>query len=200
MLHMNQRQRVYRFFSGLFANPGSELLEDLSGNEVEELAELLGVEAPAKSTYELSREDLAEVFTGLFVARMGGVPAPPYGSVYLDGGLLMGASTGQVAEKYSEQGLVFEDTTEPPDYLATELEFLYFLIGKEEAGFKQRDLAAAKKSTSSQCEFLEQCLLPWLEPFVERLAKTEEKTIYHWGAHALLGFCRQELNWLKRLT
>lgn len=200
MLHINQRQRLYRFFSELFANPEAELLDALSGNEVEELAGLLGVEAPAKSTYELSREDLAEVFTGLFVARMGGVPAPPYGSVYLDGGLLMGASTGQVAEKYSEQGLVFEDTTEPPDYLATELEFLYFLVGKEEAGFKQRDLAVAKKATSSQCEFLEQCLLPWLEPFAERLAKIDEETIYHWGAISLLDFCRQELNWLKRLT
>ena len=200
MLHINQRQRLYQFFACLFANPGPELVQYLADNEVNEIAELLGVDAAAKSTYDLSQENLAEVFTGLFVARMGGVPAPPYGSVYLDNGLLMGASTSRVAELYSKQGLVFEDATEPPDYLSTELEFLYFMVGKEEAGFKQRDLAAAKVATKSQHEFLEQCLLPWLEPFVDRLAGIEEETLYHWGAATLLVFCRQEQDWLSRLT
>ena len=199
MLHINQRQRVYRFFAALFTNPGPELIQTLSGGEVDEIAELLGVELPAEATCNLSQEEFAELFTGLFIARMGGVPAPPYGSVYLDGGLLMGASTSRVADIYREQGLVFEDATEPADYLATELEFLYFLVGKEEAGFKQRDLTAARAATAGQHEFLEQCLLPWLEPFVDRLTGTEEKTLYHWGATTLLAFCRQERDWLSRL-
>ena len=200
MLHINQRQRLYRFFAGLFANPGTDLVQVLLNNEVNEISELLGVDPVPEATYKLSQEALAEVYTGLFVARMGGVPAPPYGSVYLDSGLLMGASTNRVAELYREQGLVFEDTTEPPDYLATELEYLYYLVGKEEAGFKQRDLAVAKKATKSQYEFLDQCLLPWLEPFTDRLAGIEEETLYHWGATSLLLFCRQERDWLSRLT
>ena len=199
MLHINQRQRLYRFFAGLFANPGPELLQSLSNNEPGEIAELLGIEAPAKATYDLTQEEFAELFTGLFIARMGGVPAPLYGSVYLDSGLLMGASTNRVAEIYREQGLVFEDATEPADYLATELEFLYFLVGKEEAGFKQRDLTAARAATAGQHEFLEQCLLPMLEPFADRLNGTEEETLYHWGATTLLTFCRQERDWLSRL-
>jgi TorA maturation chaperone TorD len=200
MLHVNQRQKVYQFFACLFANPGQELQQALEINEVDTVAGLLGVEVSSEIKAEFSFDKLAETYTGLFVARMGGVPAPLYGSVYLDAGLLMGPSTSRVAEIYREQGLVFEDATEPPDYLATELEFLYFLVGKEEAGFKQRDLAAAKGSTTSQLAFLDECLLPWLVQFTERLSKVEGQTLYHWGATALLTFCRQEREWLSRIS
>jgi TorA maturation chaperone TorD len=199
MLHINQRQKVYQFFAGLFANPGPESLQVLASDEVNVVAGLLEVEVPLELKTDYSEEELAELYTGLFVARMGGVPAPLYGSVYLDAGLLMGPSTGRIAELYREQGLVFEDATEPPDFLSTELEFLFFLVGKEEDGFKQRDLAAAKAATTSQLEFLDSALLPWLEQFVERLVKVEENTLYHWGATALLSFCRQERDWLSRL-
>jgi TorA maturation chaperone TorD len=200
MLHINQRQRLYQFFASLFANPGPELVQALSGGEVDAVADLLGVEVPPEAKSSFSIETLAELYTGLFVARMGGVPAPLYGSVYLDAGLLMGPSTGLVAEIYRKQGLVFEDATEPADFLATELEFLYFLVGKEEAGFKQRDLVAARSATANQLEFLETRLLPWLEQFVDRLNKVEEKTLYHWGGISLLAFCRQEQEWLSRLS
>ncbi|MBE0501142.1 MAG: molecular chaperone TorD family protein [Desulfuromonadales bacterium] len=199
MLHIHQRLRLYQFFADLFANPGPELMQKLSGGEVSAVSDLLGIEAPLESGSEMSMENLSELYTGLFVARMGGVPAPLYGSVYLDAGLLMGPSTGRIAELYRQQGLVFEDATEPADFLATELEFLFFLVGREEAGFKQRDLAAARAATAGQLEFLNGELLPWLEQFVERLAKVEEKTLYHWGAQALLLFCRQERDWLSRL-
>lgn len=199
MLHVNQRQTLYQFFAALFTHPGAELMQSVSNGDVEDAAKLLGVEAPDSSVYELSQDELAEQFAGLFIARMGGVPAPLYGSVYLDDGLLMGPSTARVAEAYRNQGLVFEDATEPADYLATELEFLYFLVGKEESGFKGRDLAAAQAATASQHEFLQTSLLPWLEQFVERLKSVDGATLYHWGAAALLSFCRQEKEWLGRL-
>ncbi len=199
MLHIHQRQRLYQFFADLFANPGPELMQKLSGGEAAAVSGLLGIEVPFESGSEMSVENLSELYTGLFVARMGGVPAPLYGSVYLDAGLLMGPSTNRIAELYRQQGLVFEDATEPADFLATELEFLFFLVGREEAGFKQRDLSAARAATAAQLEFLNEELLPWLEQFVERLAKVEEKTLYHWGAQALLQFCRKERDWLSRL-
>jgi TorA maturation chaperone TorD len=199
MLHVNQRQQLYRFFAGLFANPGPELQQDLLRGDVATISALLEVEIPPGIEREYSTEELSELYTGLFIARMGGVPAPLYGSVYLDDGLLMGVSTGRVSEKYREQGLVFDDVTEPADFLATELEFLYFLVGKEEEGFKQRDLTAAKAATTTQLDFLDNELLPWLAPFTERLEKLEDKTLYHWGATALLTFCRQEQAWLSRL-
>ena len=200
MLHINQRQRLYQFFAALFAYPESDSHENLSSDEVGMVVNLLGIEVPPGVNIEFTAEELAELYTGLFVARMGGVPAPLYGSIYLDEGLLMGPSTGRIAELYRKQGLVFEDATEPPDFLATELEFLYFLVGKEEEGFKERDLTAARSATASQLEFLETALLPWLEQFSERLTKVEDKSIYQWGATALLAFCCQERDWLSRFT
>jgi len=198
MLHISQRQRVYAFFVQLFSYPDAELLAELQGETPNELGQLLAAAPPAPA--DLALEKLQETFTGLFISRHGGVPAPPYGSVYLDEGTLMGASTLRVAEAYREAGLVIDGSSEPPDFLATELEYLYFLVGREEEGFKSRDVAAARQATGRQLAFLNDLLLPWLAIFVERLEQAGADPLYLWGAQRLLAFCRDEQAWLARLN
>lgn len=198
MLHISQRQRVYAFFVQLFNYPDAELLQTLQSDDPSEIGQLLAAAPPALTG--LTLEKLQETFTGLFISRLGGVPAPPYGSVYLDEGTLMGASTLRVAEAYREAGLVIDGSTEPADFLATELEYLYFLVGREEEGFKSRDVAAARQATGRQLTFLNELLLPWLTIFVERLEKAEVDPFYLWGAQRLLAFVRDEQTWLARLN
>jgi TorA maturation chaperone TorD len=198
MLHISQRQRLYAFFSQLFTYPDAELLTVLQGESPAEVGVLLGVAPPASAG--LSLVALQEAYTGLFISRHGGVPAPPYGSVYLDDGVLMGASTLKVTEAYHAAGLVIDGSSEPADFLATELEFLYFLVGREEEGFRGRDVAAARLATSRQHDFLVNSLLPWLEPFADRIASSDAPPIYRWAAAGLLAFCRDEQSWLARLN
>jgi len=198
MLHISQRQRVYAFFVQLFNYPDDELLQTLQSDDPAEIGQLLAAAPP--TLVNLTVTGLQETYTGLFISRLGGVPAPPYGSVYLDEGTLMGASTLRVAEAYREAGLVINASSEPPDFLATELEYLYFLVGREEEGFKSRDVTAARQATGRQLAFLNDLLLPWLAIFVERLEKAGVDPLYLWGAQRLLAFVRDEQAWLARLN
>jgi len=198
MLHVRQRLQLYEFFSLLFRYPEAALVEALGAGRLAETAELLG-EAAEGANLTPDLETLQEHYTGLFIARPGGVPAPLYGSVYLDEGRLMGASTLQVAECYAGWGLSLGDGGEPADLLSTELEFLYFLVNEEVEALAGRDLERARKATSAQQSFLSTLLLPWLETFRSRLPE-DAHPIYAWGARALLGFVRSEAAWLEKLA
>jgi TorA maturation chaperone TorD len=59
----------------------------------------------------------------------GRIPVPLFGSVYLDQGLLMGASTQEVRAVYAKYGLIPEGKI-PADHLAYELGFCGFLTAQ----------------------------------------------------------------------
>lgn len=202
MLHVAERKRFYCFFAALFAYPDQELLTLLAGETPAALAKALReLEPPPALARENLLTELQIAFTDLFINRLGGAPAPPYGSVYLeDDGRLLGPSSRQVGDIYRESGLALEGSVEPPDYLATELEYLYFLVEQEEQAFGKRDLAAAKAATSRQVAFAQKYLHPWVGEFCRRLqAEPEIHPLYLWGAQALARFCDIEKLWLAKL-
>jgi len=196
-MNVQQRKRSYRFLASAFSYPTPELVQTLPA-EMAEIASRLGIDG-ADGEAAAAPQALEEAYTRLFIARLGGVPAPPYGSVYLDDGTLMGPSTQQVLACYEAAGLAFEATGEPPDFLATELEFLYYLVGQEEQALARRDLAAAKTQTRRQREFLERWLQSWLEPFAARVAADGEAGLYGRLVELLVRFVEREVDWLKRL-
>lgn len=201
MLHISARKRLYAFFSSLFAYPDAELLAQLTPANLEELVVLVPGSDPLPN---LSAKNLLEElqvgFTGLFINRLGGAPAPPYGSVYLeDSGRLAGPTTLAVAATYRGEGLAVEGSPEPPDYLATELEFLYFLIQQEEAALTGRDIPAARIATSKQSNFFFSYLHPWVGEFCRRvLADEQTPELYRWGASLLARFSEIEQRWLEK--
>jgi len=204
MLHVSQRRQLYALFSTLFSYPDRTLLEQLVSGQLLRQARLPDDAEPVPVlAEEQDLEALQVAFTDLFINRRGGVPAPPYGSVYLDaGGQLHGPSTREVAEAYQAEGLVFDQSsTEPADYLATELEFLYFLVGKEEAGFERRELQAARAAVTSQARFFRQFVAPWVPEFCRRLAaEPSAHPFYAWSASRLARFCASEEGWLTRIA
>lgn len=198
MLHVRQRHQMYRFFSQLFRYPDTELIETLNAGRAEEIGALVQTPCPdGMSGMEL--ELLQQAYTELFIARQGGLTAPPYGSVYLDEGQLMGPSTLQVARQYQTWRLELEADGEPPDFLPTELEFLYFLVNEEISALSARDTDRLAEVTGAQRYFLAELLLPWLEVFGSRLPG-DAHSLYTWGASALLAFVRQERAWLEKLA
>ncbi len=201
MLHISARKRLYAFLSSLFAYPDAELLTQLSPSNLEELAALLPSQHPLP-TLEAKKllEELQVGFTGLFISRLGGAPAPPYGSVYLEeSGRLAGPTTMAVAAVYRAEGLAVEGSPEPPDYLATELEFLYFLVQQEETALFGRDIPAAKVATAKQVSFFATYLHPWVGEFCSRVvADAQTPALYHWGASLLERFCEGEQRWLAK--
>ncbi len=201
MLHVSERKLLYRFLAQLFAYPDPQLIDALARGDAEEAARLTGIEAPPALLEDDVLLDLETGFTSQFINRMGGVPAPPYGSLYLEqDGILMGQSSLKVLEAYRAEDLALEGGGEPPDYLATELEFLYYLVGQEEEALARRDVEGARDKTVKQRAFVSELLGPWVPVFCRRV-ETDERAhpLYLWGCRLLERFCAIEQDWLERL-
>jgi TorA maturation chaperone TorD len=201
MLHVSERKKLYAFLARLFSYPDQELAAVLQGDKAAEIARLLP-DAPAPPALGSSTVELEVAYTDLFINRLGGAPAPPYGSVYLEGDQrLMGQTSRLVAEAYRAEGLSLEGSGEPPDFLPTELEFLYYLVEQEEQALGRRDLAAARTAVEKQASFYRTLLHPWMPAFCDRLEADEQThSLYRWGAGLLRAFCRQEQEWLAKVV
>ena len=192
MFENHQRQDLYRFFARIFSYPDGSLIEDLS-TELAATADLLSVSVPQLNP----SPDLVELqvaYTELFISRLGGVPAPPYGSVYLEeAGQLMGQTTQCVLRAYEGEGLNHEVGGEPPDFIATEMEFLYFLVGQEIDALSGNDLELARAARQKQIDFCHTLLQPWIKQLSLRVLQTEcAAEPYRWSAEMLIEFCRHE--------
>lgn len=183
MLTLTERKDLCSLLVQLFSYPDAALSKRLAEPATATLTARLAI--PALPGAEIDWTDLEPAYTSLFINRLGGVPAPPYGSVYLDeDGQVMGASSLRVMQAYQQAGLVV-DSPEPPDFLATELEFLYFLADRE--GSEKGEEAVRARTV-----FFNELFLPWITPFCQRLAAAAPHPCYAWAATLLLAFCRQE--------
>ncbi len=192
MLENHQRQDLYRFFARIFSYPDHSLIEDLDA----EVATALGLLSAAPLAFALSPplNDLQVGYTELFISKHGGVPAPPYGSVYLEeAGQLMGQTTLCVLQAYEGEGLSHEEGGEPPDLISTELEFLYYLVGQEITALSEDDLVTAHTYRQKQIDFCHTLLQPWVKQFCQRVLQVDDADpLYRWSAEMLLAFCLQE--------
>lgn len=194
-LHVNERKKLYALLARLFAYPDRQLPEQWE----QEAAVAAALMPQSPSPPALREMEIA--YTQLFINRLGGAPALPYGSVYLEqDGQLMGASTRRVGQAYRSEGLALEGNGEPPDYLPTELEFLYFLVEQEEQALGRGDVAAARLAGERQAAFCRTNLHPWVDEFCRRIAAdAEAHPFYRWGGELLETFCREEKAWLERM-
>jgi len=187
-----QRQELYRLFARIFSYPDKAMIEDLA-DEIAAVAGLLSQDSPLLEPFP-QLNDLEVDYTELFISKRGGVPAPPYGSVYLEAaGQLMGQTTLCVLRAYEGEGLSHEEGGEPPDLISTELEFLYYLVGKEMEALSLDDLVTAQTFRQKQIDFCHTLLQPWIKQFCQRILATESPApVYRWAAEMLLVFCQHE--------
>jgi TorA maturation chaperone TorD len=110
----------------------------------------------------------------------------------------MGQTTLHVAEAYRSEGLSLEGSGEPPDFLPTELEFLYYLVEQEEQALVRRS-GPARTAVEHQASFCRTLLHPWMPAFCDRLdTDGQAHPLYRWAAGLLRIFCRQEQEWLEK--
>lgn len=203
MLHVSERKELYAMLSTLFGYPDEELLAALDRGEAARAAGRLADEPEPPTVGGPERlHELQAAFTDLFINRLGGAPAPPYGSVYLEpDARLMGTSSLSVAEAYRGEGLSLENSVEPPDCLATEMEFLYYLVGQEEEALQGGQLEAARTAVRKQADFCRALLHPWVPEFCRRIAEDQAAhPFYRWASGLLERFCRSEGEWLERVA
>lgn len=107
-----------------------------------------------------------------------GAPAPPYGSVYLEG-RLMGETTLSALDAYRRAGLApAEDLGDLPDHAAVEAEFLCELLCREMEAWERGEAAAAAGWLAAETAFLKDHLGRWFPAFAARLEDVPETGPY----------------------
>lgn len=129
-------------------------------------------------------------------AGPGTVPAPPYGSIYLEG-RIMGETTMAALQFYSNTGLAPDETiADLPDHAAIESEFLCEIIWREMRSWEKNDLPAVIKWLEVQISFSKEHFGRWFPLFAARLDSTENTGIYQ----PLLELGRTLIAFDKQLT
>jgi len=151
--------------------------------------------------------DLQKEYTRLFINAMPKVPAPPYGSLYLEKDwLVWGKTTVDAVKLYADAGLkMAEHFKDIPDHFATELEFMWYLIREEiraRGGMDPEHPSAvddekAEKMAGMQKNFLQNHIGAWYEDFLERM-RSSARTAFYIEVCALAGeFISKEMSLLE---
>jgi TorA maturation chaperone TorD len=129
-------------------------------------------------------QQLKITYASLFL----GPPKPlvqPYESLYRDFGepgeavLFVGPSALAVEKAYRDAGLALSpDVREPPDHIATEFEFLYYLCQQEIQGWQNADPVAARNWRQTERQFIEEHLLQWARPFFQEVSRLSDSVFY----------------------
>jgi len=132
-------------------------------------------------------------YTRLFVGPFN-VPAPPYGSVYLEGERqVMGASTADVRKRYLTAGLDLDaGFKDAPDHIAAELEFMHFLIFKAMEAAGSGDFNQVITCLLDQKYFLEIHLGAWIHDFSESVVENANTSFYRNLARATKTFIKED--------
>ena len=85
----------------------------------------------------------------------------------------MGPSAVMMKERFESKGLSLGDHIhEPPDHLAIQLEYMYFLLEK---GWREDDSALMDEAVS----FAGEVMLPWILRFQERIEPVETECRFY---------------------
>lgn len=122
---------------------------------------------------------LSVAYTRLFLGPPT-VLAPPYASYYLDkNSSVMGPSTIRLIQLYRAAGLnLDEDFKEMPDHIAVILEFLYYLLFKENLADGSRASEEAARLKKMRLGLLDKYLFPWVPRFCRLIATADEHPFY----------------------
>jgi TorA maturation chaperone TorD len=170
---------------GVYLKP-FEALKPVVGYEPPDiLDELQAINTSFTDEYEIF-QSLEQSYVRLFINSRDGITAPLYASCYKAGratgedATLLGAPAVLMKERYESKGLSLGNQIhEPPDHLAIELEYLYFLL---ERGWSD-DNAALKDEAVS---FAGDVMRPWIIKFQERLEAFETESRFYQLTTAVL--------------
>lgn len=205
LLRETARREIYKGLSDCYYIPDSRLTHRLK--EMERHLALL--DSRALPHVVLMRSELQIVenldplrseFARLFVGPYS-LPAPPYGSVYLEGERrIMGDSTVDAGNRYRDSGLtISESFKDPPDHIAAELEFMYFLVFSEIDSIQSDQTDAGYEYLYRQKSFLKDHLGTWIEDFTRHAEQGTKSDFYRNLVTATRVYIAEDLEYLSSL-
>jgi TorA maturation chaperone TorD len=191
LLQTDLRADAYRILAECYHSPDDEFLQALGGlaghsDTVDQIAQ-----AASGADLDKLQVDHARLFLGPYKLL-----APPYGSIYLEDGALMGNSTMNVEEFYRQEGMEASGQ-EVPDHITAELEFMYVLIGKEAEATKTGDPDATARYRQKQKTFLDLHLGTWIAEFTDKIQQEAQTEFYRTLGHITGQFVRDDLELLS---
>lgn len=152
-----------------------------------------------ESFLNYSEEELSIEYAKLFVGPYE-LKAPPYGSVYQDGGRrIWGDSTMEVAAIYKKAGLSMEDDfKEPPDHIAVELEFMHYLIYRETNASINSKIQEVIEFLKYRELFLKKYLGAWISDFSRAIRQNSDNPFYTNLAKCTEIFIKTDMDYLSK--
>ncbi len=184
----------FKLLAACFYEPDKQLfVEEKLAENIESIMEIFSPDATAaadnmqKSLSELSQEQLSIDHAALFVGPFELIAAP-YGSVHIEKKRTVKEdSTMFVARCYHEAGLSV-DMKEPEDHVAIELEFMYYLCGKEAEAIHENRMEDAQLFWDKQQNFYFKAMRPWIKEFCAAIQAGTTNTYYRSVAACLESF------------
>lgn len=178
-------------------------IAELADGELREGVELLEQFLKLNRGRDIEKltEELAVEFTRLFRGiKKGYSPPPPYESVYMGEGRVMGEATQKVASLYLKAGFALnEEYGGPPDYIGTELKFLSLASYREAESWKKGDRKEALRLLEVQRSFLEEHALAWIPKFCDVMLQEAENDFYRGVAKLTRGYLNLDAVQLKEI-
>ena len=205
LLRETARREIYKGLSDCYYIPDSSLTHRLKKME----RHLALLDSRALPYIILMRSELQIVedldalrseFARLFVGPYS-LPAPPYGSVYLENEWrIMGESTVDASNRYRDSGLnLSESFKDPPDHIAAELEFMYFLVFSEIDTIRTDHADAGCEYLYRQKLFLTDHLGAWIEEFSRHAEQDTKSDFYRNLVTATRVYIAEDLEYLSSL-
>ncbi len=124
------------------------------------------------------KKEYSRLFVGPFE-----LAAPPYGSIYFQHQMqnqqVMDDSAADAQNAYRKAGVdTSQDFNDPPDHIAVELEFMYFLLYHENQARENGDDASAIDFHTQRLDFLKRHLGLWGPIFADTLLKNTKSDFY----------------------
>ena len=189
------RSQTYKVLAECFYTPDDDLmvaLRELTESPSGFICQITDI-AGEVTELEPLRVDHAKLFVGPYKLL-----APPYGSVYLEDGKLMGQSTIQVKNIYREEGLDFV-LKEAPDHVSVELEFMYLLINRTIEAVDKSDHDQVRCYRNKQRSFLAGHVGQWAPAFAAKVEDAAETDFYKILGSVTRRFIEEDLTELCRV-
>lgn len=198
ILHETARRETYKALAECYYLPDGHLAAHIKALE-RQLTVLGSIGLPHAVLLRSEFEGLGNLktlqieFARLFVGPYS-LPAPPYGSVYLEEERkIMGDSTIDAKERYKMDDLVISESfKDAPDHIAAELEFMYFLIFNEIEAIHTVAPEAVCSYLLKQKSFLQGHLGAWVTDFTFRVEHHSKADFYRNLAAATREFIAED--------
>ncbi len=203
--HETARQDAYKSLANLYRLPEKNIQKDLGvlseqlktlNSEAASYLKNMRTEFDQNSALDLLKVEFTRLFIGPY-----SLPAPPYGSVYLENERkVMGDSTMDVQKRYQHFGLDISGSfKDVPDHISVELEFMFFLIYKEIVSIQSNEPEQAQELLFHQKSLHTDHLNIWIPEFIDCVIEHTGTEFYRSLATVTKIFITEELEYLKSI-